>query len=517
MRQLVSTLLLACTAAWISGCASLPVDAERIESHVIKNTDDTHLGRIIVPLVNQHPEQSGISLLIEGMDALIARLALIKTAEISLDLQYYIWHEDLTGKVMHNALLHAADRGVRVRLLLDDFDTVGKDDTLRIIDSHPNIEIRLFNPFANRRGRAADFFTDLRRVNRRMHNKTFTADNQVTILGGRNIGNEYFDATEDMAFNDLDALGIGPIANDVSTAFDLYWNSRWAYPISAFYKGESIQNSERATFRQKSDAYADAAQDSVYAQAVMETDLVKTADFDGLDFSWGKSLLAYDDPVKIEADKVDDQTHLAPQLLKALDKTKKDLIIISPYFVPGTELTAYFGAMVERGVRVRILTNSLSANDVFLVHSGYMRYRKDLVNLGIELYEYKATKPQKAKKQADKKNWIGASRSSLHAKLFSFDERYLFVGSFNLDARSVALNLETGIFFETPSYAQQLSRDFDIQVSTAAYRVGVADDKLEWITTENNQEVRFNTEPATGWWARFFAGFLSIFVIESQL
>lgn len=221
---LIVLAVLMCSTA---GCRSLPENVERRPSFAIDTVVDTALGRALKPLAGAHPDESGFRVLNEGLDAFLSRLALVSRAEKTLDVQYYIWHDDLTGKVLHHQLLAAADRGVRVRLLLDDLDTAGKDEMLHIIDSHPNIEIRLFNPFANRRNRFVDFVTDTRRINRRMHNKSITADNQATIFGGRNIGDEYFDATEEVGFSDLDVLAIGPVVREVSHAFDVYWNSQW--------------------------------------------------------------------------------------------------------------------------------------------------------------------------------------------------------------------------------------------------------------------------------------------------
>lgn len=502
-----------------SSCASLPDDVQRTESYALQNTENTKLGREITPYLKRHPGKSAFHVLKTGMDAFTARIVLIEKAEKSLDVQYYIWHDDLTGKAMHNRLLHAADRGVRVRLLLDDLDTAGKVQTLHILDSHPNIEVRLFNPFANR---TMDFVTDLSRVNHRMHNKSLTADNQATILGGRNIGDEYFDAAEDVAFTDLDVVGFGPVVKKVSSAFDLYWNSKWVYPLLAFPLDEPIKKSDIVAYRQQSDQLMVEARQSSYAAALRENELAQIIKRNGqLDVTWGKWFLVYDDPSKVEADEVTMETHLGPKLREAIDKTQKDLIIVSPYFVPGEKITAYLNELVKKGIRVRILTNSLAANDVSIVHAGYMRYREDLVKGGVELYEYKRTfsKEEMKQKKKDKKKskWTGSSHASLHAKSFTFDGRYLFIGSFNLDARSIALNTELGVFFESPDYARQMSNGFDEKGLIKAYRVELKDDQLKWVTLENGKKVSYDVEPDTSWWKRFTTGFLSIFVIESQL
>jgi putative cardiolipin synthase len=502
----------------ISGCASLPTDFERSSSRVITETSSTRLGRDIEPLVKKHPGKSGFHALIEGTDAFATRFHLVQTAEKTLDIQYYIWHDDLTGKVLHNQLLAAADRGVRVRLLLDDLDTAGKDEMLYIIDAHPNIEIRLFNPFANRKRRVGDFLTDTRRINRRMHNKSLTADNQATIFGGRNIGDEYFDAAEVVGFSDLDVLAIGPVVTEVSQSFDLYWNSQWVYPLAAFKKADSIDASQIEAFRQQSDEFIDAARSSDYAAALRALKIAKLRNVAKLDFSWGRWKLVYDQPSKVDAEYIRKETHLAPTLKEGMDKTKSELLIVSPYFVPGTNFTNYLVGLVEKGVRVRILTNSLAANDVPLVHAGYMRYREDLVKGGVELYEYKAIKGAKKETKKTKAKWSGSSRASLHGKFLGFDRQFMFVGSFNLDGRSVALNTELGVFFESPHYAQMMAKGFDQNSMIKAYRVQLTDDdELQWVTLEEGKEVRFDVEPDTGFWKRFSTDFMSMFVPESQL
>jgi putative cardiolipin synthase len=483
------------------------------------DTVDTRLGRDIAPLVAQHPGTSGFYAMQNGIDAFAARALLIHNADKTLDLQYYIWHDDLTGKALHNLLLQAADRGIRVRLLLDDLDTTGKDEMLVVIDSHPNIEIRLFNPFANRSARVLDFLGDARRVNHRMHNKALIADNQATIFGGRNIGNEYFDAEGDVGFQDMDVLAIGPIVQEVSDEFDLYWSSKYAYPLAGFYGDTSVPREQIKAFRQQSEEFMQEAKSTDYAVALRELDIVKMARVGELDYSWGTWVFVYDQPRKVDSKKVTLEVNLAPRLKQAMDRTTNELIIVSPYFVPGSRFTKYLVDLVDKGVRVRILTNSLASNDVALVHAGYMRYRKALVEGGVELYEFKPIRGDvESAKKKTKASWSGSSRASLHGKFMSFDQQYVFVGSFNLDGRSIALNTELGVYFESPRYAQAVSELFDQRINFAAYRVSVADNgNLHWTTMENGEVVSFTHEPETGFWKRFGANFMSVFVPESQL
>jgi putative cardiolipin synthase len=510
-RALVASFCIAV----LSACSSLPDNASRVASHSLP-ADGTALAAEFQPLLLQHDGKSGFRLLIEGEEAFAARLQLIRAADSSLDVQYYIWHDDLTGRVTHHQLLAAADRGVRVRLLLDDLDTAGKDQLLRRIDAHPNVEIRLFNPFANRTYRAGDFVGDTRRVNRRMHNKTLTADGIATIFGGRNIGDEYFGATSEVAFGDMDALGVGPIAAEVSSQFDLYWNSPYSYPIVAFDWDEPVTEAEVAAFRQENNAFVAEAADSKYADILRRLEISGMERISQLHFVWSDWHLGFDQPRAIEMDEINEDTHLAAKIVKAMERAEEDLIIVSPYFVPGEKFTAYLVGLVERGVRVRILTNSLQANDVSLVHAGYMRYREDLVRGGVELYEYRATS-NKIRRQM-KREKIDVEKTSLHAKMFTIDEVWMFVGSFNLDGRSARLNTELGAYFASPVEASQFADNFDGLMRQLAYRIELDErENLRWVGYDGAEELVLDKEPDTGWWKRSSTRMLSWFVPESQL
>ncbi len=442
-----------------------------------------------------------------------------QSAEYTLDVQYYIWHNDLTGNALHAALMQAADRGVRVRLLLDDLDTAGKDQLLRTIDAHPNIEIRLYNPFAHRERRGLDFLGDTARVNHRMHNKTLTADNSASIFGGRNIGDEYFDAADDVGFSDLDALAIGPVVGEISAMFDLYWNSQWVYPLAAFAYDQPVNPNDLADLRNQLDAALEQARASAYGEEIKRLESEQAAPLDQYDFEWGQWVLVYDQPGKVEAKQVTRKTHVAPKLLEAMDNAEDELLIVSPYFVPGKKFTQKLVDWVDEGVRVKILTNSLAANDVSLVHAGYMRYREDLVAGGVELYEFKADKSAQRKQDQLTGEWAGSEKASLHGKYFAFDDRYVFIGSFNLDGRSASLNTECGVYFESPFYATEIARAFDSKALEKSYRVLLDDSgDMQWLTLdENGREVIVDTEPDTGFWTRFSTGLLSIVVPEGQL
>ena len=493
----------------------MPENIEKTPSHAMPDTQGTRLGLALASDLARNPDHSGFYPLSTGLEAFLARIALIETAERSLDVQYYIWHADDTGLILMQRILAAADRGVRVRLLLDDLDTAGKDAAIWKLDTHPNIEIRLFNPFNYRKLRILDFATGLSRVNRRMHNKSLTADNQVTIVGGRNVGNEYFDAAGETVFTDLDVLSVGPVVPAVSGAFDQYWNSDWAVP-AIHYADEPIPGDALDKLRSRLQAYLDEHRDNNYTRSLKRTELSRRLREGSLPFSWGDAELIYDAPEKIESEKVSVTTHVGPRLKEIVDQAREELIIVSPYFVPGDAVVDYFGQLVERGVRVRILTNALASSDVALVHAGYMRYRKDLLRNGVELFEFKPV-PVETPMKRRVPGFGSSGSSSLHAKVFGIDRHEVFVGSFNLDPRSVSLNTEIGVWFKNGELGRRLGETFDDNISQVAYRLTLEEGKLQWHALEAGSAVVYHSEPESGWWKRFKNWLLSLVVVESML
>ena len=507
-------LALALTLGLLSGCASVPADYPRTGSFAYTDTGDTNLGEQIRENFGGNLQQTGVYPLDSGMQAFVARMAVIAVAERSLDLQYYIWRADSSGKLLANQLLQAAERGVRVRLLLDDLDTEGKDAGLLQLDTHPNLEVRLYNAFGHRGSRALGFAGDLRRLNHRMHNKSLTADNQVTIVGGRNIGNEYFDASNDTAFTDLDVLAVGPLVADVSSMFDLYWNSDMVVPVAAFTGAHDLTGEALRESRVRFEATIDQELASPYIRAVHESRILDELRLSRMTFLWGSAQLIYDDPRKMDYQEISEATHMAPQLAPLFANAENEVVVVSPYFVPGDELVAYFSGLEARGTRVRILTNSLAASDVGMVHAGYMRYRKDLLRAGVDLYEFK---PDPGPLSSNKK-WMGSWSASLHTKFMSADGKLIFVGSFNLDPRSIALNTEMGVLFENPELDQRMVGAFNEAVVTNAYHVQLdAAGDLIWIEYEDGQALRYHEEPRTTAWQRFVARLLSWVVPESML
>jgi putative cardiolipin synthase len=502
----------------INGCATLPKNFDRPPSYAFTDTDNTRLGKDRRDEMRAHPGQSGFLLLGNGLDAFVARALLAHGADRSIDVQYYLYHSDLVARLFTDQLLKAADRGVRVRLLVDDMDLEDRDLSVAAMDSHPNVEVRIFNPFSRKTGRISQLVTRMGSVTRRMHNKSFTVDNQVTILGGRNMGNEYFDADPDLAFSDLDVLCIGPVAQEVSTAFDLYWNSELAYPVSVLI-GKQPTPEEIKQMRKELNEYIAKQVDSDYLKALRDSNLANTIRQNNVRYRWGEAVVFYDQPEKILHDFDKTEYHLVPKLVPYFEGVQEELIIFSPYFVPGKKGTAFLNQLSQRGVRVRILTNSLSSNDVGVVHAGYAKYRKNLLRGGVELYEMNKKLTRKQRKE--KKGKYGSSTASLHAKSFVFDRKKVFIGSLNLDPRAIVHNTEIGVVLESTEIATGMSDWFDQHIEEVSFRLELnkesGTEKLLWHGLVDGKQQTFDVDPYTGFWRRFGIGFLSILPIESQL
>lgn len=503
----------------LSCCATLPENVDRAQSFAYTDTSNTTFGRAVHKESAAHPNESGFHLLGNGLDAFVARAVLAHYAERSIDVQYYLYHDDLVGRLFTDLLLKAADRGVRVRLLVDDMDLAGRDLGAAVLDSHPNVEVRIFNPFSRESSRLPQFVTRMGSVTRRMHNKSFTVDNQVAILGGRNIGNAYFDADPHLTFADLDVMAIGPVVREVSLAFDLYWNSEIAYPATRL-RGKAPSAEQVDQLRGQLDAFVAQQEDSQYLQALHHSSLADRIRNKQVSYDWGQGTVAYDRPEKILQDLDNTETHLSTQMAPHFEGVKDELIIFSPYFVPGKKGTAFLVGLAESGVHVRILTNSLASNDVGIVHAGYAKYRKALLRGGVELYEMNKQLTRRQRKE--KKGAAGSSKASLHAKSFVFDRHKVFIGSLNLDPRAVVHNTEIGVVIDSPKIGADMAAVFDHVVETSAFRLELVKNNngsegIRWHGMVDGETTTFSVDPFTSFWRRFGIGFMGLLPIESQL
>jgi putative cardiolipin synthase len=471
----------------------------------------TEIDRELSPLLAAHPGETGAIFLSDGVDAFAARALSARKAGRSLDLQYFIWHNDLAGRLLANEIHDAAQRGVRVRILLDDMNAVGLDPYLLAMDAHPNIELRVYNPFRNREtaGRVFDLLLRPFSVNHRMHNKAWIADGRVAIIGGRNISEQYFSANAQVNFRDLDLLLLGPAVQQASAIFDAYWNSPAAAPITTLGTGDpkALRTLMAGVHR---DALSHAARR--YLDRVADSQLRRDYYRRTLQPRWTAGIqVVADPPIKWKDD--NRAQWLVGRLTPMISSARHQVLVISPYFVPGEDGTARLTASVERGAYVGVVTNSLAATDVYAVHSGYAQYRERLLREGVDLYELRATPRAQATPI-----FVG-NGASLHTKAFVVDGARGFVGSFNVDPRSKTLNTEMGVVFEDPVMAAQLRTEFlRLIAPPMSYRVyRNKDGELRWLDRTPSSAVVIEHEPDTGAWRRSLARMSGWLPIESQL
>ncbi len=513
--RLVPGLLKACLSFLLigfllAGCATLPKEYPRNPSTAFTDYSATDLGQLFEEAAVQHPDESGFAIIRYGQPAFTDRVALTELAEKSLDLQYYIWEQDETGRILAERLVRAADRGVRVRMLVDDINLSGRDAQIAALDAHPNIEIRIFNPFANRGARLFDFIIDLDRVNHRMHNKIMVADNAVAIVGGRNIGNHYFGVATDANFRDLDIAAAGPVVRDISGVFDHFWNGDWAVPISALVDRPFNAADLKAAVTTQRERIAEDNYPYALDQDVagLRADLSAVQDH----FIWAPGQIVWDDPDDIKGGPEHGRMTIA--LYRKLDTLQKEVLMEAAYFVARDRGVEKAKQLNARGVRMRVLTNSLATNDVLAAHAGHAKFREELLVNGVELYEMRPDAGVIKKKVIS-----GESKAALHTKAIVFDRESVFIGSFNLDPRSANINTEAGLYVESPELAEQVIAYMNEGVRPEnSYRVLLDENgDLIWVTEVDGIEVRYDKDPESTFGQRFMSGFIMILPVEGQL
>jgi putative cardiolipin synthase len=514
MRAGILLALLVMAWAALAIAARLPADTQHAVS-TSQPSPDPRIGRAVAA-IPQPPGTSGIWGLPTPVDAFATRVLMVRAADRTLDLQYYIWNPDLSGTLLLGEVLQAAERGVHVRMLVDDDGTAGMDDYLRALDAHPNVEVRLFNPFAMRTAKRLGYLGDFTRLNRRMHNKSLTADGFATIVGGRNIGDRYFDSDPRIGFVDFDVLAVGPVAGQVGSQFDLYWNSEHARSAPSILGAATAADSQQLKATLASVNGAPEAQR--YLRAVEQSEVLQRLVAGTLPFEWVPVTLIHDTPAKTSGKATDAQL-LLTQLDSILGDPKRELEVISPYFVPGERGVQQLCAIAQRGVQLRIVTNSLAANDVVPVYAGFAKARAGLLGCGIRLYELKPAESTAAA-PAKQPLWTrpGSSKASLHGKIFAVDRSRAFVGSFNLDPRSVALNTEMGLVIDSPALAGAIAAEVDKRVSGAAYELRLRKDgAVEWLETVDGKTTHYDREPAASTGRRWEAKLISWLPIDDLL
>jgi putative cardiolipin synthase len=505
----------------LSGCGALPVLPDRTTSSALQPSRDSPLVRSVQDST-PNPAMTGFRLMPIGFSSLDARVELARRATHSLDVQYYLIANDRTGRLFMRNLRDAALRGVRVRLLVDDLYTAGGDEMFLGLAAFPNVEVRLFNPFCCARRSIAGKFTaslgDFQRVNRRMHNKLYIADGVVAVMGGRNIADEYFTRSPTSNFVDMDVLVVGGAVQRLRSIFDAYWNSDQAYPVETIV----AVTGERVDLQRGFDHLVEDGEQMTSIPVPMvdmlgHRPLGRDLDAGPLQLEWGTAVAFSDRPDKINATTVEAARAMSAQMniMDRVSTSKRSVVISSPYFVPGQSGVRAFGDLTRRDVKVAILTNSLAANDVPLVHTGYARYRVDLLRTGVELYELSPTRMIRN----DESLVPAMSLGRLHAKAAVIDESIVYIGSVNLDPRSDSINTELGLLADCPALARQVIEVIAASQRGSSYRLRFARDgaTLEWLTTTDAGEAVLTQEPEVTPLMRLQNVLFGLFVPEQLL
>lgn len=545
-------LILIFTVFWLAGCASLPDDVQRPVTRALASPGETSLGQMVQSrrAAAGARSDSGFALLSSVELAYGARLSLIEAAQKTLDLQYYAIHADSSTEKILMRLREAAKRGVRVRILLDDFNSVGRDAQVLRLGFEENIEMRLFNPLPGSRrsvvGRLLGSINEIPLIQQRMHNKLFIADNVLGITGGRNLGDSYFGQAGVSNFVDLDILAAGRIVTDMSASFDRYWNNDLAYPVQSLVSKKELDALTKP-LPAPSTPDGTAAMvppeplpppsmpltgsgASVLPDATPTVALARTAiDLRRTPLTWAPSTLLVDKPGKIgpDDDEVETQDTLIDGLLQLMAQTRKEAVIITPYFVPGQPMMKVFAEMRARDVRIRVLTNSLASNDAPAAHAGYARYRRDLLNMGVEIHELRSensgevnalgSSGSSGSSGSGTSGAASSSRASLHAKALVIDGRLIVVGSMNLDLRSQLQNTEVALVIRSSALSREAVRQFEATLRNDAYRVELSGDKLIWRAPPDTQIADSTTEPDSTLKLRLLIQLISPFAPDELL
>jgi putative cardiolipin synthase len=507
--------------AFVAACGSLPPQPERQPSHALPPSPESPLVTVARDSTST-PSLTGFRLMPEAYYSLDVRIQLVRRARYSLDVQYYQVENDRSGRLLMRSLRGAALRGVRVRLLVDDSTTVGGDPMFQGLAAFPNVEVRLFNPFCCAReslaSRYAASLGDFQRLNHRMHNKLFIADGAIAVMGGRNIADEYFARSAARNFVDMDVLVIGSVVPQLAAIFDMYWNSHQAYAVNAILGDTADGEEARRSFNHLVDDG-----DQMMAVTMRPVDMLgrkpigPELDSGRLELVWGSANAFADQPAKVMAASIEEARSMSVRMnvMDRVAESTREVVISSPYFVPGTEGVQAFADLRERGVQVAVLTNSLAATDVPAVHVGYSRYRAALLRTGVKLYELRPSGVESIERALLPR----ASLGRLHAKAAVIDETMVFIGSMNLDPRSESTNTELGLFARCPELAREVARVIDASRMGSSYEVEFAPggENLQWVLMGSKPEVVLPAEPEVTPFMEFRNMLFAPFVPEQLL
>ncbi|KAA8731872.1 phospholipase D family protein [Acinetobacter qingfengensis] len=520
----VLVLCLSCCLCLLQACSTLPTRQAVTSSYSTQiNTQDSYLAQLFEPLKAQYPGKTGFHVLYNPPQALETRLQLINEAQKTLDLQYYIWDNDKVGALALAAILRAADRGVKVRLLIDDNNSKGLESTYLALSQHPNIQVRVFNPYRFRKMRALDILLDYNRITRRMHNKTFIADHQVALIGGRNMSNQYYDVGESFQFSDMDVVLVGSAVDDIRHSFDEYWNHEYAYPITQVAKYNPQRLSYKGLRQQLAKHWENMHLDNDLTQDLNHQSFEHWFKQD-LNLDWVNATVIKDSANKINKE-IPREQHLSFQMKNIFNHPQSHVDLVSAYFVPDKDARQVIKALTNEGVQIRVLTNSFKANDVPVVHAFYAKHRRELLEDNVQLYEFLPVLPSTLDSGhrtrlfgTQKFNRKGFSRSSLHAKFMALDNRQVFIGSFNFDPRSVYLNTEIGVILDSPGLASVINENMDKDLLKYSFQVKLdSQNRIIWTTETPSGLKTYYHEPYLKWWQKIALKLMAILPIEGQM
>ncbi|ERM58283.1 MULTISPECIES: phospholipase D family protein [Vibrio] len=507
LQRISLTLIL---IAILGGCSSLP---EGID-HPTEPQTFPSSSVLSVLAADYQPESveqgtTAVSLQESGWDALAQRLALVESAEHTIDIQYYIWNSDESGSYLASRLLAAADRGVKVRVMLDDINLNEREGLLSALDAHPNIEIRIFNPTPTRRGfsKWLSFLGDFSRLNRRMHNKSFTVDSTLSVVGGRNIGDEYFDLSDEINFRDRDVMVMGSVVTTIQASFIEYWNSRWSYPVDMLGGEEqpdiSLMNDIAAPHYLN---YPKLPEDGKSSTELLKSVLSQ--------MTWVNARFVYDPPVPIDSDDTNLPKATAVLLADLARKSEHEILLESAYLVFDDGQLDEWQSLSSNNVEIKALTNSMASNDLVTNHSAYAGRRYDMLDHGIDLFELKPESNLCEASTQDVSKCAPETAYGLHAKSVVFDRSIASIGSFNFNLRSTYLNTESVLIIENKVIAEKLAETIEQAMNEDnSWRLELEDGDVYWYSGEQS----WDSEPETGKWERMQSGFLQLLPIEKYL
>jgi putative cardiolipin synthase len=504
----------------LAGCTSMPVEHQGVPSEAFTSVHETSLGRAVAESAARHPGQSGFRLLDTGAEAFRTRAALATLAERTLDAQYFIWNGDTMGRLLGGMLLEAAERGVRVRLLVDDFYIDGRDERVALFNAHPNIQVRVFNPLSRRGSgiaRLLGFVSDFRRLNHRMHNKLFIADGTFVVAGGRNVGDEYYGVDPEFNMRDRDMLATGPVVSELGKSFDSFWNSPWAVPFEAVV--DTPADPDEATALQAQVlSFAHNPPALPFPVRFTASELEAAVARVVKELIWAEAEVHYDLPEPEDGDTDgENYARVGNAIGRLVGGAREEVLIQTPYLIPKPRGVAAIETLRSRGVSLKVMTNSLASTDMVPAQAAYARWRQQMLQRGAEVFELRPDASLASRFVHLRTE--PAPALTLHAKSMVIDREIVYVGTYNLDRRSASLNTEVALVVRSAELAERIARDIEADMRPEnSWRVlRRADGGTVWVGSTNGEEQRHEQPPGAGFGRGVGAGLMGLLPIDEHL